>query len=411
MIPVLAAQAPDRLGLVEGGFAHAVLARIDFHHQEEGEIEQHGRDHRHQQHIEVRDLQELGDQESSRAQHRWRNDRPQATCGEQAAGGVFLVAGLGQHRVGHGAQRDRGGHARPGGATQQKRGQHHGAAGAGGLAPHGGEREVDIELARARVLQESAEDREQDDQRRRHIHGDAVDALQGHVHHPHQAADLVALVGPRRRQVGSEQGIGDEGCGDDRHDPAVGAAHGFEHHDDERYAEGDVPRVGRGVAVGEVIAALQQVDHDRNRACGGQPVPPHDAMAKAGAGGKHQEAQEQHKADVDWAQGLRGHDAVGGVEVERRHREGHRDDEDAQPALELVGSARLGLDEFFGLVARFVADGNGGRVCCRGGKRGRRGRDVTHAAGPCASGIRAAEKRTPFQRRSGRARQLLGAVS
>ncbi len=59
---------------------------------------------------------------------------------------------------------------------------------------------------------------------------------------------------------------------------------------DQRHAEGDVPGVRRGVAVGEVVAALDQVDHDGDRQQRGQPVPPHDAVAEALGHRKHQEA-------------------------------------------------------------------------------------------------------------------------
>ena len=320
----LRVSVPHRFELAEVDVAHAVLARVDLHHQEQRQVEQQRRDDRHQQHVEVGDLQELGDQERRGAEHRRRDDRAQAAGREQAAGGVVLVAHLVEHRVGHRAERDGGGHARARRPAEQERRQHHGAAGAGGLAAHRREREVDEELAGARVLQEGAEDREQDDQRRRHVDRDAVDALQRHVHHADQAADLVALVRPRRRQVGPAQRIGDERRRDHRHDPAGGAPHRLEHQHDQRDAERDVPGQRRGVAVGEVVAAVDQVDHDRDRQRDGQPVPPHDAVAKAPGQREHQEVQAQHERHVQRPQRLRRHDGVGGVEVERRHHEGER---------------------------------------------------------------------------------------
>jgi hypothetical protein len=47
----------------------------------------------------------------------------------------------------------------------------------------------------------------------------------------------------------------------------------------------------RGVAVGEVVAALQRIDDDRDGERGGQPVPPHDPVPEALRDRKDQEAQ------------------------------------------------------------------------------------------------------------------------
>ena len=356
MEPVALAQVPDRVDALEGDVAHAVLARVDLDHQEEREVEQQRRDARHQQHVEVRDLQELGDQEGGGAQHRRRDDRAEAARGEQAAGGVLLVADLGEHRVGDRAERHRRRDARARRAAEQERRQHDRAAGAGRLAAHRREREVDIELAGARVLQEGAVDREQDDQRRGDVDGDAEDALERHVQDADQAADLVALVRPRRRQVRAGERVGDEAERDHRHDPAARPAHRLEDEDDQADAEDDVPVVRRGVAVGEVVAAEDRVDDDRHRQRRRQPVPPHDAVAKAPRDRKDQEAQEEDEGDVDRPQHLRRHDRVGAVEMERRHHEGDEANEAAEPALQLVGRAFFFLDVLLGTQQRLCAD-------------------------------------------------------
>ena len=96
--PVALAQVPDRVDALEGDVAHAELAGVDLDHQEQRQVEQQRRDARHQQHVEVRDLQELGDQERRGAEHRRRDDRAEPARGEQAAGGVLLVADLLEHR-------------------------------------------------------------------------------------------------------------------------------------------------------------------------------------------------------------------------------------------------------------------------------------------------------------------------
>ena len=129
-------QIPHRVHFFDHHFAHAIFARVDLDHQEQCEVIQNGRDARHQQYVEVGDLQELGNQEGGGAEHRRRDDCADAAGGEQAAGGVFLVTGLGQHRIGDRAQRHRGRDARSGRPPQQERRKHHRAPGAGGLAAH-----------------------------------------------------------------------------------------------------------------------------------------------------------------------------------------------------------------------------------------------------------------------------------
>ena len=140
----------------------------------------------------------------------------------------------------------------------------------------------------------------------------------------------------------------------DRHDPAARPAHRLEDEDDQADAEGDVPGVRRGVAVGEVVAAEDRVDDDRDRQRRRQPVPPHDAMAKAPRDREDQEAEEEDEGDVDRPQHLRRHDRVGAVEMERRHHEGGQADEAAEPALQLVGRAFLRLDVLLGAEQRLL---------------------------------------------------------
>ena len=70
-----------------------------------------------------------------------------------------------------------------------------------GLPPIDGEREVDEELAGAGLRQERAVDREQDDERRRHVDRDAEDALERDVQVPDEPGDIVAAMRPGRRQI------------------------------------------------------------------------------------------------------------------------------------------------------------------------------------------------------------------
>jgi hypothetical protein len=328
---------------------------FDLDHQEQRQVVEAGRDHRHQQHVEVRNLEELGDQESRGAEHRRGNDGAEAARREQAAGLVLAISDLGEHRRSNRAEGHRGRHARARGPAEEERRQHHRAAGAGGLAAHRGEREIDEELARTRMHEERAVDGEQDDQRRGDVHRRAVDAFQRHVHVADQARQLVALVGPRRRQVGAEEGVRHEAQGDDRHHPPGGAAHRLEDHERERHAESDVPVVRQDRAVEEIVAAGDQVGGGGDARRGERPVPGHDAVLEAPRQRKDEEGEEQHRGDVDRPQVLGADDGIGGVQVEQRG--GHRDgsDERGEPAREPVLHALLALDHLLGPRQRLGA--------------------------------------------------------
>ena len=67
--------------------------------------------HGHRDDLEIRDLEELRDEEGGSAQHGRRDDGAEAARREQAARGVLLVAGLGEQRMGDGADGDGGGDA------------------------------------------------------------------------------------------------------------------------------------------------------------------------------------------------------------------------------------------------------------------------------------------------------------
>jgi hypothetical protein len=69
-----------------------------------------------------------------------------------------------QHRVGDRSQGDGRRDARAGDRAQEERGDGHRARGAGGLATGQREREIDVELAGAGVVEDRAVDREQDDE-------------------------------------------------------------------------------------------------------------------------------------------------------------------------------------------------------------------------------------------------------
>ena len=79
--------------------------------------------------------------------------------------------------------------------------------------------------------------REQDDQRRRHVDGDAENAFERDEQMADEARRVVAAMGPWRRQIRPEHGVGDERQRHDRHDPAGGAPRRFEQQHNEDDAE------------------------------------------------------------------------------------------------------------------------------------------------------------------------------
>ena len=82
MEPVFFGKAPRTFNGLKTNVLHAVLAHIDLHHDKQSEVEQDGWYTSHQQHIEVRNLQEISNQKRSGAQHGWGNNCAQAPSSE-----------------------------------------------------------------------------------------------------------------------------------------------------------------------------------------------------------------------------------------------------------------------------------------------------------------------------------------
>ena len=58
--------------------------RIPFDHQSDRQVVQDGRHRRHDEHLQIRDAQVLGDEECRGAERRWRQECADAGCGEHA---------------------------------------------------------------------------------------------------------------------------------------------------------------------------------------------------------------------------------------------------------------------------------------------------------------------------------------
>ena len=250
-----AREQPPEPGRLEVQPLDLEAARVGLDREQDPEVVEERRDERVDEHLQVGDLQELGDDEGGRAERRRRQDRADARRREHGAALVLRVAGAAQQRPGDRAERDRGGDAGARDGAEQEAGQRGRAAGAGAAAPERGVGELDEEARGARVLEHRAVDREQHDVGRGDVERDAEHPLQAHVALADDAVDAVALVGEPER-VGdqpAEVGVGDEREHDRGQHPADRAARRLEDQQHRRDAEDDVERLGRGGAAEQLV--------------------------------------------------------------------------------------------------------------------------------------------------------------
>jgi hypothetical protein len=72
VVPVTLREHQRGLVLREHHLGHGEFARVDLHHGEDCQVVEYRRDGGHQDHVEIRDLEEFRDQESGGAEHRRR---------------------------------------------------------------------------------------------------------------------------------------------------------------------------------------------------------------------------------------------------------------------------------------------------------------------------------------------------
>ena len=298
------------------------LPHVELDHQEQRDVVERRRDRRHQDDVEIADLQEFGDQERGGTEHRRRDDRAETPGCEQSARRLRAVTGAREHRPGNGADRHRRGHTRSRRAAEQERRQHDGTSRARVLATHRGEAEVEEELAGTRLLQERAVDREQDDQRRRHVDRRAENAFERLVHEPGEARHVVAAMRPLPREPRARESVGDEARYDDRDDPSRRAPARLEHEQHEHDAERDVGVRRCRVTVPEIVAALQQVDDGRGAGNGARRRPTTSAGCdngpRSGTAGRRGRARSRREPAATPAQARSRAPRTGGTRSSRR---------------------------------------------------------------------------------------------
>ena len=312
--------------------AGAEPARVGFDHQEDGEEIEQRRDRRHDEHLQVRDLQELGDDERRGAQRRRTDDRADPGRREDRAAHRRRIARALQDRPRHRSERDRGGDAAARHRAEQQPRRRDRAPGAGAMTrpADGGQGPVDEERARARHVQDRAEDREERDVGGGDVERHAEDALERHVERADDARGVVSAVGDESQadeiEHGTVERVGDEGRRRHRQDRARRAPRRFQHESDQRRAEGDVD--GRGIR-GAIDEGLEVEDRPGQRRRRRSRSAPSRRAARARAIGRgprgiEQETEHQRQEQERDAVDLRLDDADDPVQRVARQPHGQR---------------------------------------------------------------------------------------
>ena len=224
------------------------------------------------QHLQVGDAQQRGDDEGCGAEGGRGHDGAD-TGSRQDGAAVFLrVAGLAQQRPGDAAEGHGGGDAGTGHGAEQEAGQGHGPAGARLRLPERGEREVDEEFGGARGAQHGAVDGEQNDVRRRDVGGNPEQPLRPHDVVADQPDPVEGRRVERCRDEGTECRIGEETHHDERDEDAHGPAGRLQRDQDRDHAHGQVEVGRRDCAAEEAVPVRDDVGERNHGDCGEQPV-------------------------------------------------------------------------------------------------------------------------------------------
>ncbi|GBD28777.1 hypothetical protein HRbin31_00798 [bacterium HR31] len=319
---------------------------VQLDHQEDGEVVQERGNDGQYQHLKVGDLQDLRDDEGRSSQDGRGDHGADPARGEQPTGGLGVVAGPPQQRVGDGSHGDGGGYPAAGRATQEERGHRDGLPRARASAAHQGEGQVHEVLAGARLLQEGAVDGEQNDEARGDVQGDAENPLQPHVQVPDDPVEVVAPVRPGLREQVAHERVAHKGHGEEHERPAGGASGGLQHRQDGEDSEHDVVRVGHHLAVHEPLEVPEYPAQAEDRGQHEQDIHRVDPAVRAFPPRVQQERQGQDEeqvpgqVDLPDVRRLRGPQVVQGA----GYRQGG--DEPADRSGELACGTLEPLDEF-----------------------------------------------------------------
>ncbi len=253
----------------------------------------------------------LGHDEGHRTHHRRHDLAAHRGRGLDAAGEGRAIAEALHQRDGELAGGDHVGHAGTGDGAHQCRGHHRHLGRAAQLVAEQAHGEVGEQLDHARLLEERAEQDEQEDVGRRNVGRRAVQAFGAERQLVDDLIQVIAAVREITGQVLAEQAVGEEQPADDRQRNAHDAACGLEHQHDQRQAD-------HHVGGGHVAGALDQVRLEiplveEGGETGQAEHPGHWLERLAGAARRVAEKhQQQQETDVTGAQHLAGHRVEGG---------------------------------------------------------------------------------------------------
>ena len=205
--------------------------------------------------------------------------------------------------------------------------------------------ELDEVVAGAGLLEQRAEQHEQEDEVGRDAERDAEHAFGGEPEVRGRARQRGAAMRQQAGQIRTEEDIEQRDDGDDRHPRAFGAARGFEqqHHADDGGENVALRRQAR--THGDVAIEHDQIQHRTNAGGGQQPVDKRHAVARRRHEGRvRRERQEQREAQVKRARLGVAEDAEaqdvgqrrGVPELEQRPGDGDRIDQPSGTAARLA---------------------------------------------------------------------------
>ena len=335
--PVLLHRGPGVRQFVLAHAAQPRLAGFEMDLPETGaEIEQR-RDDRGLHHVGIGDVQRLGHDEGDGAHHR-RHDLPAHRRGRlDAAGESRLEAEALHQRDGELAAGHDVGDPRAGDGAHQCRRQHADLRRPTAPGADQTQRHVVEERDHAGAFEEGGKDHEDEDVGGRDVDRRAVDALRAKGEILDDLDEVVAAVDQRRRQVTTEEAVGEEDAGDDGERPTHQPARGFEHQHKEHDANDDVGRRQEPAAMKQwrVFDPVVDAGREAENAEG-----PEQDLPGRGLGAQRRqqsEAEQQQEADMHGPDDLARQEGVG-CRDELEGREGDGDGK-RQPATEPVAPA------------------------------------------------------------------------
>ena len=285
--------------------------------------------------IDVGNADELSHEEGRSAHDRRHELAARRGSRLNGSSEILVVAEFLHHRDGQGARADNVGDGAAGNCAHEA-GRQHGDFRRAAAGPAGdGIGKVDEELAEARRLQVSAEQDEQEDERRRDAERDAEDALCREVEVADELLDRQPAVREDARHVGTGKGVDQEGQHDADHRQADDAARRLDDEQDAQQTDNEVNARDSARAQHEMLILHHDVGRRRSAENGEQHIEGMHLVARPRLARRVQEVDErQAEAQMDGPLQLRvEHAERRRVELEDGERDGNGGDDFRHDAL------------------------------------------------------------------------------